>query len=76
MPCRSQRLALGEPAGQPGTETHTNRGVLLVDDDDAVRSTTRRLIERHGWRVIEASEGEMALAMFVARRRDIAISAH
>ncbi len=48
-------------------------GVLLVDDDAAVRSTTRRLLERHGWRVLEAGDGETALAQFMAHRDDIAI---
>ncbi len=48
-------------------------GVLLVDDDEAVRSTTRRLLQRHGWRVLEAGDGEAALAQFTAHRDQIAI---
>uniref|UniRef100_UPI0035612F3E response regulator n=1 Tax=Gemmatimonas sp. TaxID=1962908 RepID=UPI0035612F3E len=48
-------------------------GVLLVDDDEAVRSTTRRLLQRHGWRVLEASDGEAAPAQFTAHRDQIAI---
>ncbi|QJR34406.1 hybrid sensor histidine kinase/response regulator [Gemmatimonas groenlandica] len=48
-------------------------GVLLVDDDEAVRTTTRRLLARHGWRVLEAGDGEAALAQFVAHRDQIAI---
>ena len=63
--------ALGERPEPLGAETHADHRVLLVDDDEAVRTTTKRLLERNGWRVLEANEGEMALAMFVANRRDI-----
>jgi len=47
--------------------------VLLVDDDEAVRSTTRRLLQRHGWCILEAGDGEAALAHFTAHRDQIAI---
>ncbi len=36
--------------------------VLLVDDDDAVRGAFRRVLERGGWRVIEAARGEAGIA--------------
>lgn len=45
-----------------------DRVVLLVDDEAAVRTTTRRLLERHGWRVLEAGNGEEAFALFLAHR--------
>lgn len=45
-----------------------NRVILLVDDEAAVRSTTRRLLERRAWRVIEASNGEEAFSLFLAHR--------
>jgi CheY-like chemotaxis protein len=37
--------------------------VLLVEDEPAVRALTRRILERHGYRVQEADSGEAALAM-------------
>jgi CheY-like chemotaxis protein len=37
--------------------------VLLVDDQDAVRSITKTVLSRHGYRVIEASNAEEALAV-------------
>jgi nitrogen-specific signal transduction histidine kinase/ActR/RegA family two-component response regulator len=37
--------------------------VLLVEDEPAMREVTKRLIERHGYRVLSASGGEAALAM-------------
>jgi two-component system, cell cycle sensor histidine kinase and response regulator CckA len=38
----------------------SRRRVLLVDDNDAVRTTTRRLLVRAGWVVDEAEDGEVA----------------
>jgi CheY-like chemotaxis protein len=42
-----------------GTET-----VLLAEDDEAVRSLTRTVLEQFGYRVIEARDGEDAVAKF------------
>jgi two-component system cell cycle sensor histidine kinase/response regulator CckA len=41
-----------------GSET-----VLLVEDDDTVRALTRRVLHRHGYRVLEARNGAEALRM-------------
>jgi CheY-like chemotaxis protein/anti-sigma regulatory factor (Ser/Thr protein kinase) len=40
----------------------TGETVLLVEDEDAVRKACRRILERAGFRVIEASDGSTALA--------------
>ena len=49
-----------------GTET-----ILLVDDDSAVRSVARIALEEAGYIVIEASEGEEALAAVLARNMTV-----
>jgi len=48
------QLTAALPAG--GSEM-----VLLVEDDDAVRAMTRRILERYGYTVLEAREGRDAL---------------
>ncbi|MCC7052161.1 MAG: PAS domain S-box protein [Gemmatimonadaceae bacterium] len=47
--------------------------VLLVDDDTAVRSTTRRLLSRQEFTVIEAQNGHDALERFRAEGEHIAV---
>ena len=46
---------------------NARRSVLIVDDDPATRQVLRYLLEDEGFQVIEASDGEQALA--IARQR-------
>ncbi|HEX4119130.1 MAG TPA: response regulator [Verrucomicrobiae bacterium] len=50
--------------------------ILLVEDDEAVRSITRLFLERHGYRVLEASSGPEALKIWesVADKVDLLLT--
>ncbi len=55
------------PVAPPASEPRAPAGgevILLVDDEASVRALTRRVLERHGYTVIEAATGEQALARF------------
>ncbi len=45
--------------------------ILLVEDERPVRSTVRRLLERHGYKVLEAANGQDALALVASRGAEI-----
>ena len=60
-----------EPNGSQllrGTET-----VLVAEDEAAVRESVRRILERAGYRVIEARHGADALLLWRERREEIAL---
>ena len=47
--------------------------ILLVEDERPVRSTVRRLLERHGYRVLEAANGHDALHLVTSRAGEISL---
>jgi CheY-like chemotaxis protein len=53
-----------------------NETLLLVEDEAAVRSSARRLLERHGYEVVEARHGRDALRILEegGRRIDLVIT--
>ncbi len=47
--------------------------ILLVDDEDSMRSTTEEVLLSLGYKVLSAADGEQALEMFAARQHDISL---
>jgi signal transduction histidine kinase/CheY-like chemotaxis protein len=59
----TDEVAESEVKPAPSEEiSSTGETVLLVEDEDAVRSACRRILERAGFNVLEASNGAQALA--------------
>ena len=52
----------------------TGETVLLVEDEDAVRNACRRILERAGYRVLEANSGTQALAELASEPIDLLLT--
>ena len=65
--------AVGEDASSPTDRPHrpTAGTVLVVDDDPASRQLVNRMLSKEGFRVLEAANGEAALALARAERPDV-----
>jgi len=50
----------------------TGESILVVDDEEHIRTLTRKTLERHGYTAIEARHGAEAVALY-AQHRDIAV---
>ena len=63
--------AQAQPGESPlarGTET-----ILVADDHEGIRETTREVLEKLGYRVIVARDGVEAVQQFEAHRNDVAL---
>jgi CheY-like chemotaxis protein len=45
--------------------------ILVVDDEPAVLDLTRRILEKHNYRVVTAPDGREALSVFMMRRQEV-----
>jgi PAS domain S-box-containing protein len=50
-----------------------NELVLVIDDEDQIRSVARKTLERFGYRVLLAANGAEAIALYAQHRQDIAV---
>jgi len=63
------------PALNAEPETHRGNGelILVVDDEAAIREITRNALEAAGYRVLTASDGTEAIAIYVQRSGDVKV---
>ncbi len=66
-PITDTALSVVRAAQAAAQSSPARRRVLLVDDDPLVRSATLRLLKRQGCEVLQASDGNEALALFAAQ---------
>ena len=62
LPCADHKLGSAREAeAEAPPPRHEGTTILLVEDDEAMRSLTRQMLEEHGYRVVEAEDGKSAL---------------
>ena len=61
IPRVDEALAIETPARAPAAGAGVSETILLVEDEEIVRSLAREILESHGYRVLEASGGREAL---------------
>jgi CheY-like chemotaxis protein len=63
----------GDTAAGHATVAGKDRMVLLVEDENSVRSLARRVLVDHGFRVVEAATGPEALDVWARHRDEVAL---
>ena len=69
----SPPVSLSAPKPIEATPAGGSETILVVEDDDAVRSLTCRLLKKFGYHVKEAASGRQALELWQAHRAEIAL---
>jgi two-component system cell cycle sensor histidine kinase/response regulator CckA len=71
----ASETAEARPASQANQPLPQGGGelVLVVDDESSVRQVTRQLLERNGYRVIEAVEGADGITQYVAHQQEVQV---
>jgi len=65
------RNSTSQPAYRPPRPLNKQVTVLVVDDEQLVRDATRRSLERLGYSVIEAKDGQEAVERYLADRGSV-----
>jgi signal transduction histidine kinase len=65
------KLAITQPITVNATRREVTETILLVEDEEMVRKLTRDILEERGYGVLEAKDGEEAVAIATAYRDSI-----
>jgi PAS domain S-box-containing protein len=68
FPCADQKVGIAAEAaqGEPLPARREGVTILLAEDDVTMRRLTRKILEGHGYKVLEAEDGNKALALIAA----------
>jgi len=71
LPAADRAVEVDDVAAPAAPIEHGTGTILLVDDEDAVRSIAALMLQRLGYTVIQARDGEEALEQFAAHAAEI-----
>jgi PAS domain S-box-containing protein len=71
LPAMVSSMSTERAAAPPATPVRAGSVILLVEDEEAVRQAARRILVGSGYEVIEAADGQAALALSAAREGKI-----
>jgi PAS domain S-box-containing protein len=60
-------------AAAPSTEGRGTETILIIDDEPLIVTLTRRVLERAGYSVLSAGDGQEGVEIFEQRQQDIAL---
>ncbi len=64
--------ATGEEAARAALPRGSGELLLVVDDEEAIRTTLARTLERHGYRAVVAKDGAEAVGIYAEKKGEIA----
>ncbi|MEJ2682935.1 MAG: response regulator, partial [Candidatus Sulfobium sp.] len=68
LPLVMDQIRTEETVPHPRSPRRGTETILLAEDDDTVRRLARSLLEKYGYKVIEALDGEDAVEKFMANK--------
>jgi PAS domain S-box-containing protein len=74
LPANTPRAATDQVTVEPSRSPRGNGElIMVVDDEESIRQVARQILERFGYRVLLACQGEEAVALYVRRQEEIAV---
>ncbi len=71
LPVATNRSPVAELKAEIRAQPGQGELILVVDDEQSVLAVTRRILEKHGYRVVAVSDGEAALAALKTRANEV-----
>ena len=72
LPVSASEL-MSDPDSTTEMPAFGNETILLVDDDNRIRGIGQKILEKFGYKAVTAKSGEEALAIYPARKDEIAL---
>jgi PAS domain S-box-containing protein len=73
LPARTTPAAPGVPKVEPTLRRGNGETILVVDDEPSILTIAKRTLEAFGYRVMLASSGAEAVALYEPHRADVAV---